>query len=265
MRSLNLMLLTLLLCAKPTFALPAPGLLATSSSLAVIGVVAPDPALPGQPLLVAVVSEELSMAPEPLPAPAGKSWHRPIERLALAGLLLLPLDAETMPSIEEATAGARNSFAVDAANSLGTPQVIFPALGALYLAGDTYDKETAKLAAVALINAGVLVQTGKSLAGRARPTTPSDTLGEFEGPRLNNEYASFPSGHATVAFAVANVLAHRYPKRKWLYYGLAGVVGLARIISEAHFPSDVLVGAATGMYAGESALRSKGRVLAFTW
>jgi len=266
MRPFNLPLLTLLLCAMPVFALPAPRV--TPHNVAVIGLAVPDPASLSEPipeLLVAAVPAGTPPALELLPAPPDTSWRRPIEELALAGLLLLPFDAETMPSIEDATAGARGSFAVDAANSLGTPQVIFPALGALYLTGDAYDKESAKLAAVALVNAGALAQTGKSLAGRARPTTPGEPLGEFQGPRLSNEYASFPSGHATVAFAIANVLAHRYPKQKWLYYSLAGAVGLARVISEAHFPSDVLVGAATGMYAGESTLRSNGRMLSFTW
>lgn len=268
MRFLTFLLPALLFCGAPGLTLPAPGPLAAPPGLTVVGLAIPDQASPGEaapPLLIAVLPAGTSQAPVPLPAPSTKAWHRPIEGLALAGLLLLPLDAHIMPSIEDATAGARGSLAVDAANSFGTPQVIFPALGALYLAGDSYDKETAKLAGVAFANAGVLVQVGKTLAGRSRPTTPSDPPGEFNGPRLSNDYASFPSGHSTVAFAVATVLAHRYPKRKWLFYGVAGAVGLARVISKAHFPSDVLVGAAVGTYAGESALRSNGRLLAFTW
>jgi hypothetical protein len=267
-RSLICLLFALALC-MPAFSLPAPGPLATSSDLTVIGLVVPDHASgeTASPLLIAMLPAggTLGLLPEPLPASSDKSWRLPVGALALAGLLLLPFDAEMAPSIADAAAGERDSFAVQAANDLGTPQVIFPALGALYLVGDSYDKESAKLAAVAFVNAGALVQVGKSLAGRARPLTTGDSPGAFTGPSLTNEYASFPSGHASVAFAVANVLAHRYPKQKWLYYGLAGAVGLARVISEAHFPADVLVGAAVGVYAGESTLRSNGRLLSFTW
>lgn len=263
-RFLILPALSFILCVTSVFALPAPPVI--SSDITIVCLAVPDPASPdASPLLVAALPASISLTPERLPESSDKTWHRPVEVLVVAGLLLLPLDAEMMPSIEDATAGERDSFAVDAANSLGTPQVIFPALGALYLTGDAYDKESAKLAAVAFLDAGALVQVCKTLTGRARPLTPADHLGEFQGPRLSNEYASFPSGHSAVAFAVARVLAQRYPKRKWLYYGLAGAVALARVVSEAHFPSDVLVGAAAGIYSGESALRSRGRLLSFTW
>lgn len=59
---------------------------------------------------------------------------------------------------------------------------------------------------------------------------------------------SFPSGHTTAAFATATTLAINYPK--WYVivpaYAWAGAIGYSRMRLGIHYPSDVLVGAATG-------------------
>src|SRR5262249_48813626 len=57
------------------------------------------------------------------------------------------------------------------------------------------------------------------------------------------------SGHAMMSFSIATIFAHRYRQHRWVpwvTYGLAGVVSFSRIATSAHFPSDVLFGAATG-------------------
>ena len=65
-------------------------------------------------------------------------------------------------------------------------------------------------------------------------------------PFSNNQ--SFPSGHASQAFAVATAIAENYPV--WwvqtLCYGGAGLVGYARIEQNAHYASDVVAGALLG-------------------
>ena len=61
--------------------------------------------------------------------------------------------------------------------------------------------------------------------------------------------ASFPSGHSIAAFSVATVFARRYSNHRWvpwLAHGLAGPGSLSRITGQAHFASDVFVGAALG-------------------
>ncbi|HEX2950992.1 MAG TPA: phosphatase PAP2 family protein [Armatimonadota bacterium] len=184
--------------------------------------------------------------------------------LALTGIAFIPLDAMVMPEIDEATEH-HDGGPISIVNSLGTPQVLLPIVGSLCLTHDPYDKASAKMAAVALVNAGVLVQVGKTLAGRERPNTDREHDGEFTGPSISSAYASFPSGHTAVAFAVATVLAHRYPKHRWLCYGLASAVGIARVWRSAHFPSDVLVGAGVGVFTGENAIRSNGQLLSFQW
>lgn len=64
---------------------------------------------------------------------------------------------------------------------------------------------------------------------------------------------SFPSGHAATSFAFAAVVAHRYPKNKWVKWGaysLASGVSLARYPAKRHFPSDILMGATLGYVTG---------------
>ena len=59
------------------------------------------------------------------------------------------------------------------------------------------------------------------------------------------------SGHTTVAFACAAVLAP-YLTRRWrvVGYALATAVALGRIVVGAHFPLDVVGGASLGLLLG---------------
>lgn len=57
---------------------------------------------------------------------------------------------------------------------------------------------------------------------------------------------SFPSGHATTAFAAATILTAFNKKRKWLYYLTAVLISYSRIYLGCHYFFDVLVGAFLG-------------------
>src|SRR6266566_92952 len=64
---------------------------------------------------------------------------------------------------------------------------------------------------------------------------------------------SFPSGHSATSFAFAAVVAHRYPKNKWVKWGayaLATGVSLSRYAAKKHYPSDILIGATLGYVTG---------------
>jgi membrane-associated phospholipid phosphatase len=64
----------------------------------------------------------------------------------------------------------------------------------------------------------------------------------------------FPSGHATMAFALASSLHPALPRPwRWLMWGLAAIVGLARMHVGVHWPVDVLGGAALGTAIGTGA------------
>jgi hypothetical protein len=127
----------------------------------------------------------------------------------------------------------------------------------LYLAGlakkDSYAETTALLAAEALADTQILSLGMKGIDGRLHPSDIpvhgdfTHTWFKYGGTVFNP--GSFPSGHATSAFAVASVFSARYGRRRWVpwvAYGLATFVSLSRIPDQAHFPSDVFAGAALG-------------------
>lgn len=93
----------------------------------------------------------------------------------------------------------------------------------------------------------------KWTVGRMRPILD---VGAFElrpfpdgwsGLIFPPENLCFPSGHTTLAFAVAHCLGGAWPRGKRLFYVLAGVVGLQRVLTGVHYPSDVVAGVAVGL------------------
>ncbi len=95
-----------------------------------------------------------------------------------------------------------------------------------------------------------LTELSKVLIGRKRPVLYTDEAPEH----VNSEESlrSMPSGHTSVAFAVATsyILMTRGREKKWPAYlaGAAAVsIGVLRVTGGRHFPSDVVVGAALGV------------------
>lgn len=111
-----------------------------------------------------------------------------------------------------------------------------------------------------LTGAGVRATTSVALAGlathglkqafgrvRPDPLLDSDHFTPFAGGH------SLPSGHATVAFALATSLADEI-RRPWasaLLYGAATGTALSRVHDRRHWFSDVALGAAVGITAAK--------------
>jgi len=57
---------------------------------------------------------------------------------------------------------------------------------------------------------------------------------------------SFPSSHATTAFAAATIITAFDKKRRWFYYGVAILISLSRIYLGCHYFFDVVAGSIIG-------------------
>ena len=129
------------------------------------------------------------------------------------------------------------------------------AVAVAWAADSTSGRNGARTALNALVQATLVSESLKRLTGRERPFDAGDHT-VFRGPFRGHH--SFPSGHATAAFAIAGALGHCYPDmRAWLYLG-AAVVGLSRITSGFHYPSDVFLGAGIGLSSARRASHGGG-------
>ena len=99
----------------------------------------------------------------------------------------------------------------------------------------------------AIAFSGLIALALKNLIGRARPPFMTGS-GVWESFPLRDSYdfASFPSGHATTAGALAIALALLFPKLR-VFFLLAGVwIAASRPALGVHFFSDILAGFAFG-------------------
>jgi undecaprenyl-diphosphatase len=124
-------------------------------------------------------------------------------------------------------------------------------------------------AALPVLISGPLVGIGylliKWIAGRQRPVLTRAPLDIH--PFIFRPFAhglnglihaesglSFPSGHASLAFATATCLAAALPRWAVLFFLGASAVAAERVLENAHYPSDVVAGAGLGVLCGWIAL-----------
>ncbi len=113
---------------------------------------------------------------------------------------------------------------------------------------NTHWRETGFLAGEAVLNSLVITEAMKYSLGRERPNQGNGSGPFFQGG------VSFPSEHASAAFAAAGVIAHEYPGplTKIGVYALASLVDYSRFRARQHFPSDLFVGSVLGNMVAQS-------------
>jgi undecaprenyl-diphosphatase len=72
---------------------------------------------------------------------------------------------------------------------------------------------------------------------------------------------SFPSGHATTAFAAAAAVGVLHPRLRWPLLALAAVVGFSRVYLGVHWGLDVLAGAVLGIGIGVACALAARRIV----
>jgi membrane-associated phospholipid phosphatase len=109
----------------------------------------------------------------------------------------------------------------------------------------------ASLAFLASLAAGSAVLHGvKIVLGRRRPRDELEhSLYGFLPWRFDFQYDSFPSGHAMTICCVAVILSAVLPAGAPLWFALALYLALTRALLNAHFLSDVFIGAGIGLLA----------------
>jgi undecaprenyl-diphosphatase len=88
----------------------------------------------------------------------------------------------------------------------------------------------------------------KWMVGRGRPFVGGNAnpfnFAPFEGTEA---FASFPSGHAVTAFAMAFAVSALWPRARVAMMIYAVVIAITRLVLLAHHPSDVVAGALIGV------------------
>jgi membrane-associated phospholipid phosphatase len=165
--------------------------------------------------------------------------------------ILLATDGPTYTAIQE-----RRSATTDDISKATTPfgrEYAWAVAGAMLAGGliarNPELRDTGRDAIEAAVFAGLMTTILKPVFGRERPEQ-SDGRTVFHG--FTNQYKSLPSGHSTMAWAVASVVAMR--AEGWIIptvaYTLATLVSFDRVNDQKHFVSDVFMGAAIGVSVG---------------
>jgi membrane-associated phospholipid phosphatase len=185
-------------------------------------------------------------------APAAAAGHaiRWYEPLAVVGgiALLSSLDQPVADHFRDHRSSSGDDVA-DAWIHLGAPEVYGPVTAGVIVGGlIAHDREVTRAGfrlGFSLGLAAVAAEGLKFVLGRERPDQNTSGF-DFDPVHLDS---AFPSGHATMAFAMATSLAgdiHRTWATIALYSAATGVAA-ARVYQQEHWLSDVAGGAAVGI------------------
>ena len=173
-------------------------------------------------------------------------WFRPA---AVGASLVLASSALDNRAHRFARDHAGSRWVTDGARiGKAIPWVGLAAAGAMALDGSDPRRSRTGYSSVEAGATAFAAATGlKYLIGRARPTTGLSHR-DFNGLTSEDAYASFPSRHTAVAWALATPFALEYDM-PWLY-GVAALTNLGRVGSREHWLSDTVASSLLGYGIG---------------
>lgn len=145
----------------------------------------------------------------------------------------------------------------DFTNLFGEKAGLLPVVGASMAIGLVFKNDQFKRAAVRSVGAVLIGQLAtqllKSLSSRARPREGKGPY-HFDGVNFGRNNTSFSSGHSAGAWSVMTVFATEFKDTKIVpiaAYSLAALTSFARVYKNAHWFSDVTLGALIGWVSGK--------------
>jgi membrane-associated phospholipid phosphatase len=172
------------------------------------------------------------------------AWGLPLA--ALAGLVALWGLGANQPLFLMLNPAPGNERAWSLLTILGDSLTAF----CLLLAVARRRPDIAAAGLIAAVFATLFTQVPKDLLDAARPAAVLGEQVRVIGPVL--KHGAFPSGHTASAFVMLALAAAFLRHRAWflILLPLAALIGVSRIVVGAHWPQDVLAGAAAGWVAG---------------
>jgi undecaprenyl-diphosphatase len=135
--------------------------------------------------------------------------------------------------------------------AIEAPALFIVLLGALFLAHGKLGSRNARHGVVAAGFSAALAlgiaQIANHLWARPRPYVAHPGDVHLFIPASPD--TSFPSDHATAAFAIAVAIALRSRRAGWIALVMAALVSIGRVVVGTHYPTDVLTGAAIGAFS----------------
>lgn len=205
---------------------------------------------------LAAQGSALSPAVDSLPAPTSIRWWEGAAVLGGLSALML-LDGPVRNFAQDNRTKTGNDVA-SAVRRFGQPEVYGTVTAGLLVAGALgHNARLTRMGtrlAGSLAIAGAVSSGAKLVSGRARPDGPgidtdADDFGLFSGRD------AWPSGHTTMAFALATSLGDELHNRwaRWGLYGAATAVAWSRVNDNRHWFSDVAAGAVVGIASAKFA------------
>lgn len=189
-------------------------------------------ALTSAVFLTTTFARAQSVQPQSVELQSNQITPSPTVSMATSIAQTSPQLATSVDTTNVASKQSSTDKAAKFASKKGTLLFLAGSLAMPFLGNDEHATQHSLRTADAILTSTLLTEGLKRVFREKRPDT--------------DEHNSFPSGHATVAFAAATMASHFRPKQSVLWFTGATLIALSRVKLKRHYVHDVVAGAAIG-------------------